>query len=127
MAMMGVSLFQERLNGCNQVCFGHHAACPPKCLASVEQHQCGYGLYAVLAGCCAVLVYIYFDDADAVAQCGLHLFQYWVHHLAWLTPCGEKVYQYGLPAIDYIVEGFHNMSWFGLCCFHPFVGYRLQM
>lgn len=75
-----------------------HAACSPQHFAVSEQHECGHRLYAILVCSHPILVYIHLDDADSVTQHCLHLLQDGVHHLAWLTPCGEEIDQDKLVA-----------------------------
>ena len=103
-----LSLFQERINGCQQICFWHCSACAPEYFTITKQYKGGYRLNAVAICCCAVFVDVHFNNANAVAQSLLHLLQDGVHHFAGLAPCGKKVSQNKLPAVDYIVECFHN-------------------
>ena len=102
-----LSLFQEGINRRQQLSFLHHTARSPKYFALSEQHQCRYGLYAVLTCSHSILVHIHLDDAYSITQHAFYLFQDWMHHLAWLAPCGKEIDQDELATIDYIVECFH--------------------
>jgi hypothetical protein len=55
-----------------------------------------------------VPVYIYLDDAEAVAKVGFQLLQDGVHGLTGAAPSGKEIGQDQLAAIDDIVEGFHR-------------------
>lgn len=78
----------------------HGSALSPLHLSALEEHQRGHRLDAHLHGGRLVLVDVDLDDADAVAEFLLELFQHWVHHLAWSAPGSVKVNQRELAALD---------------------------
>lgn len=69
-----------------------------------EEHKGGHGLYLILRGDLLVLVNVYLDYADFVAEFLFYLLKHGVHHLAWLTPRGEEVYKYEFIARYYVAE-----------------------
>lgn len=89
----------------------YHSGLSPDLLSVLEEHQGGYGLYAVLHGQCLLFVYIYFNDACLVAHTAFYVFQYGVHHLTGTAPGCVEVYKYGhCCAVDQVFKFFHNCS-----------------
>ena len=103
-----IFLCQERIKRSQQFGFIYHTACAPQYFSVSEEHQCRYGLDAVLACSYAVLVHIHLDDSNAVAQYTLHLFQNGVHRLARLAPCSKEIDQNQLVTVYYVIKCLHN-------------------
>ncbi len=100
----------KRIEQRHQVGLRHSSTLPIQYFPIAEEHQCRDGADVVLGSHIVVSIHIHLDDAKLVAHRLLQVFQYRVHHFAWLAPCRKEINQYQLIARYYFIECFHYFS-----------------